>query len=109
MISGAHTIGSHSVSHARDGLALLCVTLFSAAVLWFGGAAVSELAMQGVIGSLRPHTPLAGMMRSSEPADYGRAFDYVVAPLRADAAATVRSIRIEARDLMPLPWGWGWL
>ena len=109
MRSTAHGTGVNNLSAVQERAAVLAVALFTMAVLWFGSAAASHLATAGVVGSLQTHTALGGLARGSEPADYRRAFEYVVAPLRSDAAATIRSIRIEARDLLPLRWGWGYL
>ena len=94
---------------ARDQLAIGMTALLSVAVLWFGSAGVQHLATQGILGSTRTHAAMGSLSPSSGTADYSMSFDHVIAPMRTDAAATIRSIRIEAEDLMPLPWGKGWL
>jgi hypothetical protein len=93
----------------RDQLAIGFAALLSMGVLWFGSGAVQHLATQGVVGATRVHTTMGDLSGSTEAADYGMTFDHVIAPMRTDVAASIRSIRIEVSDLMPLPWGKGYL
>ena len=94
---------------ARDQFAIALAVLLSMAVLWFGGGAAQQLAVLGVVGSVRTHAAAGSLAPASGAADYSVVFDLVVAPQRTDAGATVRSIRIEMRDLLPLAWGKGWI
>ena len=78
-------------------------------VLWLGGAAAQHLATHSVVGSTRTHAAVGGLSRSSDVADYGMAFDYVVAPMSADFTASMQRIRFAMEDFLPLPWGKGYL
>ena len=93
----------------RDALAVLATAVLSLGVLWFGSGVASSLATSAVTGSPQTHAALASRAQETRPASYGELFTYVIAPVRTDAASSIRSIRIEARDLLPLRWGWGYL
>ena len=79
------------------------------AVLWFGSGTAQQLAIHGVVGATRIHTTKGDLSGSTEAADYGMSFDHVIAPMRTDVGASIRAIRIEVSELMPLPWGKGYL
>src|SRR5688500_8185536 len=96
-------------SWARDQLAIAFAALLSMAVLWFGSGAAQHLATNGVVGATRIHTTMGDLSGSTEAADYGMTFDHVIAPIPTDVAASIRSIRIDVSDLMPLPWGKAYL
>ena len=102
----AHAITPHT-SPRRDALSLLAAAALSLGVLWFASGAASGAALDTVIGAPRTHDALASRARETRPANYGELFTHVVAPLRTDVASSIRSIRIEGRDLLPLRWGWG--
>jgi hypothetical protein len=93
----------------RDQIAIALTALLSMTVLWFGSGAAQHLATQGVVEATRIHTTMGDLSGTTESADYGMTFDHVIAPMRSDLAASITSIRIEVSDLMPLPWGKGYL
>jgi hypothetical protein len=86
---------------SKERTALLGVAAASLLILVVGGEAAGRAAE-----AYAPRTlTLEGTLRPNGEADYGRAFEYVVAPMRTEIAASVQRIVVDARDLLPLPWG----
>jgi len=74
---------------------------FSILTLFAGGEIVSSAA---VARSSQP-VIMEGTIGTGGMADYTRAFEYTVAPIRRDVSATIGRIVFNTRDLVPLPWG----
>lgn len=84
--------------------AVAIAAALSLAVLCVGGEAVGRLAQSQDGRSL----VIEGSIGPDGQPDYGRVFDYAVAPLRGDVAASIQRIVIDTRDSVPLPWGRGY-